>query len=68
MSQLFVFARTLLGEKLNGKLEASKEEINNYLLNCTSDPAKEQELGINNRLIPHEPTVFQFDTSIPNWK
>ena len=38
--------RTLLGERRNGILEASEEEINSYLRDTISDPAKEQEMGI----------------------
>lgn len=33
-----------------------------------SDLAKEQELGINSRLISQEPPVFQFDAYLPTWK
>ena len=51
------FARTLLGERRNGNLEASEEEINNYLWDIMSDPAKEQEMGINTRLIHQKPPV-----------
>ena len=62
------FARTLLGNRQNGNLEASEEEINNYLRNTMSDPAKEQEMGINTRLIHQKPPVVQFDTRLPTWK
>ena len=53
----FGFARTLLEERRNGNLEASEEEINNYLRDTMSDPAKEQEMSINNRLIHQKPPV-----------
>ena len=62
LSNPFGFARTLPGERRNGNLEASEEEINNYLRDTMSDPAKEQEMGINNRLI------HQYDTRLPTWK
>ena len=62
LSNPFGFARTLLGEKRNGNLEASEEEINNHLRDTMSDPAKDQDIGINNRLI------HQYDTRLPTWK
>ena len=33
-----------------------------------SDPAKEQEMGINNRLIHQKSPVVQIDTRLPTWK
>ena len=33
-----------------------------------SDPAKEQDMGINNRLINQKPPVVQYDTHLPTWK
>ena len=33
-----------------------------------SDPAKEQEMGINTRLIHQKPPVVQFDTCLSIWK
>ena len=33
-----------------------------------SDPAKEQDMGINNRLIHQKPPVVQYDTRLPTWK
>ena len=68
LSNPFGFARTLLGERRNGNLEASEEEINNYLRDTMSDPAKEQKMGINNRLIHQKPPVVQYDTRLPTWK
>ena len=58
----------MLGERRNGNLEASEEEISNYLRDTMSDPAKEQEMGINNRLIHQKPPVVQYDTRLPTWK
>ena len=57
LSNPFGFARTLLGEKRNGNLEASEEEINSYLRDTMSDPAKEQDMGFNNHLIHQKPPV-----------
>ena len=68
LSNPFGFARTLLGKKRNGNLEASEEEINNYLRDTMSDPAKEQDMGINNRLINQKSPVVQYDTRLPTWK
>ena len=68
LSNPFGFARTLLGDRRNGNLEASEEEINNYLRNTMSDPAKEQEMGINTRLIHQKAPVVQFDTRLSTWK
>ena len=68
LSNPFGFARTLLGEKRNGNLEASEEEINNHLRDTMSDPAKDQNMGINNRLIHQKPPVVQYDTRLPTWK
>ena len=68
LSNPFGFARTLLGEKQNGNLEASEEQINSYLRDTMSDPAKEQDMGINNRLIHQKPPVVQYDTRLPTWK
>ena len=68
LSNPFSFARTLLGEKRNGNLEASEEDINSYLRDTMSDPAKEQDMGINNRLIHQKPPVVQYDTQLPTWK
>ena len=68
LSNPFGFARTLLGEKQNRNLEASEEEINNYLWDTMSDPAKEQDMGINNRLIHQKPPGVQNDTHLPTWK
>ena len=33
-----------------------------------SDTVKEQEMGINNRLIHQKPPVVQYDTRLPTWK
>ena len=33
-----------------------------------SDRAKEQEMGINTRLIHQKPLVVQYDTRLPTWK
>ena len=33
-----------------------------------SDPAKEQDMGINNHLILQKPPVVQYDTRLPTWK
>ena len=68
LSNPFGFARTLLGEKRNGNLEASEEEINNHLRDTMSDSAKDQDMGINNRLIHQKPPVVQYDTRLPTWK
>ena len=67
LSNPFGFARTLLGEKRNGNLEAAEEEINNHLQDTMSDPAKDQDMGINNRLIHQKPPVVQYDTRLPTW-
>ena len=40
LSNLVGFARTLLGEKRNGNLESTEEEINNHFRDTMSDPAK----------------------------
>ena len=40
-SNPFGFARTLLGDKRNGKLEASEEETNTFLRSTMSDPLKD---------------------------
>ncbi len=32
-----------------------------------SDPTKELEMGINNRLIHQKPPVVQYDTRLPTW-
>ena len=32
------------------------------------DPVKEQDMGINNRLIHQKPPVVQYDTCLPTWK
>ena len=68
LSNPFGFARTLLGGWRNGNLEAPEEEINNYLRDAMCDPAKEQEMGINNRLIHQKPSVVQYDTRWPTSK
>ena len=68
LSNPFGFARTLLGEKRNGNLEASEEEINRHLRDTMSDPVKEQDMGINSRLIHQKPPVVQYDTCLPTWK
>ena len=68
LSNPFGFARTLLGEKRNGNLEASEEEVNNHLRDTMSDPAKDQDMGINNHLIHQKPPVVQYDTRLPTWK
>ena len=44
------------------------EEINNYLRDTMSDPTKELEMGINNRLIHQKPPVVQYDPRLPTWK
>ena len=64
----FGFARTLPGERRNGNLEASEEEINNYLRDTMSGPAKEQEMGINTCLFHQKPPVVQYDTRWPTSK
>ena len=66
LSNPFDFARTLLGEKRNGNLEVSEEEINNHLRDTISDSAKDQNMGINNRLIHQKPPVVQYDTPLAN--
>ena len=68
LSHPFGFARTLLGDKRNSKLEASEEEINTYLRSTMSDLLKDQDLERNDRLIPQKPSEFPFNMSMPTWK
>ena len=68
LSNPFGFARTLLGEKRNGNLEVLKEEINYHLRDTMSDTAKDQDMGINNRLSHQKPPVVQYDARLPTWK
>ena len=63
----FGFANTLLGEKRNGQLEATEEELNVYLGVSMSDPDRNRELWMNNRLITQNLPEVAFNSANLVW-
>ncbi|KAK7915663.1 hypothetical protein WMY93_011424 [Mugilogobius chulae] len=63
ISDPFRFTKQLLGQKRNGKLECSQEELDHYLDDVYSDPTREQDLGECKILIEPPPPTVPYDVS-----
>ncbi|KAK7880264.1 hypothetical protein WMY93_030631 [Mugilogobius chulae] len=63
ISDPFRFTKQLLGQKRNGKLECSQEELDHYLDDVYSDPTREQDLGVCKILIEPPPPTVSYDVS-----
>jgi hypothetical protein len=61
----FGFTKQLLGQKRDGKLLCSKEEIDQHLHSTYSDPLREEELGQCNILVDPPPPTKEFDSREP---
>ena len=67
-SNPYQFTKKLLGRKASGKLQAEKEEVEEYLEKMHSNPHREEELGQMDKLLdPVEPSEV-FDVSAPRLK
>ncbi|KAK0135126.1 hypothetical protein N1851_029059 [Merluccius polli] len=64
----FGFTKRLLGQKRSGRLDCSKEEVDDYLFNTLRDPDREQELGPQKALLDIPAPLVEFNTSKPTWK
>ena len=53
---------------MRNKVDTISSGLWEIILDTMSDPAKEQDMGINNRLIHQKPPVVQYDTRSPTWK
>lgn len=65
IANTFGFTKQLLGQKRDGKLDCSKEEIDLHLSNTYSDPHHQEELGQCNILVDPPPPTKEFDTREP---
>ncbi|KAK7915664.1 hypothetical protein WMY93_011425 [Mugilogobius chulae] len=63
ISDPFRLTKQLLGQKRNGKLECSQEELDHYLDDVYSDPTREQDLGECKILIEPPPPTVPYDVS-----
>lgn len=61
----FGFTKQLLGQKRDGNLDCSKEEIDLHLRNTYSDPSRQDELGQCDILVDPPPPNKDFDTREP---
>lgn len=61
----FGFTKQLLGQKCDGKLLCSKEEIDQHLRSIYSDPHREEELGQCSILVNPPPPTKEFDSREP---
>ena len=58
----------LLGDKRSGKLECTLEEAEDYIHKTYSDPSRDTDLPLNEKLLNPEPPAVEFDTSEPRLK
>lgn len=68
IANIFGFTKQLLGQKRSGRLDCSKEEVDDYLYNTLHDPDREQELGPQRALLDVPAPLVEFNISEPTWK
>ena len=66
LSQPFEFARNQLDPKLSGKLESSKEEVENFLQEVHGKQEERQENSLDDIPEYEEPQV-EYNSSLPSW-
>ncbi|XP_016087054.1 uncharacterized protein, partial [Sinocyclocheilus grahami] len=64
----FGFTKQLLGDKRNGRLECSIEEVNRFLQDTVSDSLREQDLEPNKALVSPAPPTTEFNLKGPSLK
>ena len=67
ISNPYGFTKKLLGEKRNGQIESSTEEIDAFLKETLKDPNRLQDLEENTSLISPTPPSMNFDLKEPTW-
>lgn len=68
LAKPFGFTKQLLGEKRSGHLTCSKEKVDIYLHDTSSDAAREEDLGECRAAInPPAPTT-ELNTKVPSWR
>ena len=67
-SNPYRFSKTLLGGEKSGRLECSKEDIEQYLAEVHSDPRREEQLGVSPRICPEDPPTLLLDMKEPTWR
>ena len=63
----FKFSKTLLDKEKSGELQSSMDEIQQYLADTHSDPAREEHLGDCPRLDPEAPPSTPLDVKEPTF-
>ena len=66
--QPYNFARKVLDPQVQGELESSKEEVQEFLRKSHSDEHREKELGSMERLIQYPEPEFVYETSPPTFR
>ncbi|XP_033755855.1 uncharacterized protein LOC117338607 [Pecten maximus] len=61
----FQFTSRLLGKRGSGVLRAGKEEVEQHLRDMHSDPRRNEDLGVNEKLIQPEEPEHLFDDAEP---
>jgi hypothetical protein len=65
MANPFKFIKTLLGDKRSGRLECSKEEVEEYLRQTYGDERRNEDLQECEKLVKPEPPSTEFDETEP---
>ena len=66
LSQPFEYARNQLNPQLSGKLESSKEEVENFLQEVHGKQEERQENSLDDIPEYEEPQV-EYNSSLPSW-
>lgn len=64
----FGFTKMLLGQKRSGRLECSKEEVDDYLCSTLSDQDRGRELGPQKAILDAPAPLVELNTVEPTWK
>ena len=68
ITQPFAFARKVLTPEVKGKLESTKEEVEEYLKSTHSDDKKEEAMSEPDDLYEYPEPSTAFNLSQPTWK
>ena len=70
LSQPYQFARDQIDPKLNGKLQSSKEEVENYSQEVHGNQEKEKSTveDMPEDLLEFDEPQVEFDSSVPSWQ
>ncbi|XP_060589960.1 uncharacterized protein LOC132745155 [Ruditapes philippinarum] len=68
ISNPYKFTKELLGEEKCGKLESSRNEVEEYLKETHSDPHRSESLGECGRIQPVDEPAIPLNMKEPTWK